>query len=139
MKRLTCVLGAAALISSFVLSDEASARRVGIGGGVRGVGVGAVGVRGVGFRGVGVGAVGVRTVGIGGGIWRPGLGVGWRPGLGWAGGWGGWGGGWGGWGFPIATGIAVSSGWGYPNDSCLAWNGYGWVNVCYRQSPFGYW
>src|SRR6516225_6195149 len=65
-----------------------------------------------------------------------------RPGLGWRAGWGGWGvrRGWG-WGWPVAAGIAAgvaTAGWGY-GSSCLAWNGYGWVNVCYAHYPYTYW
>jgi len=122
MKRLWLSVAGAGLILASGLVDTASARV----GGFRGVGVG-------GFRG---GAVGFRGVGFA----RPGLGVGIaRPGL--RVGWGGWGvrRGWG-WGWPVAAGIAAgvaTAGWGY-GSSCLAWNGYGWVNVCYGYAPYSY-
>ena len=82
---------------------------------------------GFGFRGPVVGS-GVRVAGFRGGGW------GWRRG------WGG-----GGWGWPVAAGLGLGLGtWEYYNypysgyyaspyydDSCLAWTGYNWVNVCY--------
>ena len=51
----------------------------------------------------------------------------------------------GGWGWPVAAGLGLGLGtWGYYNypyysayygapysDSCLAWDGYNWVDVCY--------
>ena len=129
MKRLWLGVAAAGLILASGLVDTASAR---------------VGFGGVGFRGgVGIGRVGFARPGLGVGIGRvgfarPGLGLGWRAG------WGGWGWrrGWGGgWGWPIAAGIAAgvaTAGWGY-GSSCLAWNGYGWVNVCYAPYPYTYW
>jgi hypothetical protein len=115
-------------------------RTAAIGGGWRGAGFG--------WRGAGLGWRGGLGWGAG---WRPGLGVGWRgglgwaggwrPGWGWAGGWGrrgwGWGGwGWGGWGWPVAAAVGVGLGASYAGygDSCLAWNGFTWVNVCYQ--PF---
>ena len=116
MKRLWLGVAAAGLILASGLVDTASARVVGFRGGV------------------GIGRVGFV---------RPGLGVGIaRPGLGWRAGWGGWGvrRGWG-WGWPVAAGIAAgvaTAGWGY-GSSCLAWNGYGWVNVCYAPYPYTYW
>jgi hypothetical protein len=109
----------------------------------------------------------LHAVAIGGGSrhvmlqwgWRGGWG-GWgaRPGWGWGGG--------GGWRWPLAAGVAIGSlgyysypyssypyssysdypyysyasypDYGYAgNDSCLAWNGYQWFNVCYQ--PYGYW
>ena len=28
----------------------------------------------------------------------------------------------------------------YDDSNCLAWNGFGWVNVCYQSSyDYGYW
>jgi len=120
-------VAAAGLILASGLVDTASARVVGFRGGV---GIGRVGFARPGL-GVGIGRVGFV---------RPGLGLGWRAG------WGGWGlrrgWGWGGgWGWPIAAGIAAgvaTAGWGY-GSSCLAWNGYGWVNVCYAPYPYTYW
>jgi hypothetical protein len=127
MKRLWLGVAAAGLILASGLVDTASAR---------------VGFGGVGFRGgVGIGRVGFARPGLGVGIGRvgiarPGLGLGWRAG------WGGWGvrRGWG-WRWPVAAGIAAgvaTAGWGY-GSSCLAWNGYGWVNVCYAPYPYTYW
>jgi len=131
----------------------------GFGGGGMGFRGGAIG----GWRG---GGLGIRTAGIGGrafgfagrpglraglGVgagWRPGWAGGWRPGLG-AGRWAGWRGGWGGrrwgWGWPIAAGLALGAygyGYGYGYDypygsSCLAWDGYSWVNVCYSSYGYG--
>jgi hypothetical protein len=40
--------------------------------------------------------------------------------------------GWG-WGFPLAAGLAYGS---YGYDSCLQWDGYNWINVCY--DPYYY-
>ena len=129
MKRLWLGVAAAGLILASGLVDTASARVGGFGGGFRGgVGIGRVGFARPGL-GVGIGRVGFV---------RPGLGLGWRAG------WGGWGvrrgWGWGGgWGWPVAAGIAAgvaTAGWGY-GSSCLAWNGYGWVNICY--APYPYW
>jgi hypothetical protein len=82
-----------------------------------------VGRSGLGFRGPVIGS-GVRVAGF--------RGAGWRRG-------------WGGWGWPVAAGLGLGLGtWGYYNypyysgyygspysDSCLAWNGYNWVDVCY--------
>ena len=127
MKRLWLGVAAAGLILASGLVDTASARVGGFGG----------------FRGgVGIGRVGFARPGLGVGIGRVGF---VRPGLGWRAGWGGWGvrrgWGWGGgWGWPIAAGIAAgvaTAGWGY-GSSCLAWNGYGWVNVCYGYAPYPY-
>jgi hypothetical protein len=39
--------------------------------------------------------------------------------------------GWG-WGFPLAAGLAYAS-----YDSCIQWDGYNWINVCY--DPYYYW
>jgi hypothetical protein len=121
MKRLRLGVAAAGLILAFGLVDTASARVVGFRGGV------------------GIGRVGFARPGLGVGIGRVGF---VRPGLGWRAGWGGWGvrRGWG-WGWPVAAGIAAgvaTAGWGY-GSSCLAWNGYGWVNVCYTPYPYTYW
>jgi hypothetical protein len=47
------------------------------------------------------------------------------------------------WGFPVGLGIGLGAfSYGYPygydygygygyGDSCLAWNGFNWVNYCY--------
>lgn len=110
------------------------------------------------------GAKNVHAAAINGGSRRVMLQFGW--GGGWGGwgarpGWG-WGGGWG-WRWPLAAGVAIGSlGYysspyysyadnpyysdpyysSYPYysyasyDSCAAWNGYQWVNVCYQ--PYGY-
>jgi len=131
MKGLWLGIVAAALILASGLSDAASARVFGFGG-----------VRpGIGFR------PGFVRPGLGVGFVRPGIGVGVvRPGLGWRAGWGGWGGGWGwrqgwGWGWPVAAGVAVgvaAAGWGY-GSSCVAWNGWTWVNVCYSPYPYYGW
>jgi hypothetical protein len=147
MKYLS-LFGAAALLIASAGLDEASAQRGGrgfggagfrggmVGGGFRGVGMGA-GFRGAGFGpGYAIRGAGWRTGVVG----RPGWGVGrvgWaRPGWGWAGRrWG--------WGYPLAAGIAAAGyyyGSGYSYDSCLAWNGYRWVDVCYSgYYPYGYW
>jgi hypothetical protein len=59
-----------------------------------------------------------------GGRW---IGPGWR---------GGWRRGWRrGWGWPVGLGIGLGA-WSYYDypyysDSCMAWNGYRWVNTCY--------
>ena len=82
-----------------------------------------VGRSGLGFRGPVIGS-GVRVAGF--------RGAGWRRG-------------WGGWGWPVAAGLGLGLGtWGYYNypyysayygapysNSCLAWDGYNWVDVCY--------
>jgi hypothetical protein len=107
MKRLLLV-GAAALLLTGIISDEAAAQ---------------------------------RGRGMGGGFAHGGWGPGWR---------GGWGPGWrGGWGLPLAAGVAAGvalgaypyygygyapygygyAPYGYANP-CVAWNGYGWVQVC---------
>jgi hypothetical protein len=62
------------------------------------------------------GGWGARRVAWGG--WRPG----WRHAH-WRRGWG--------WGFPIAAGLAFAAASTYAYDSCLRWNGWQWVNVCY--------
>jgi hypothetical protein len=152
MKRMI-VLGAAALTLAFLIADEASAQRRGFGGGGfggmggRGMAVGGMGGRGmaVGGRGIGVAGVGfrgagygIRTAGVGGvgyGIRTAGVGRGgglWRPGVRF--------GGWrGGWGYPLAAGIGLGYYGGYSGyKDCLAWDGYGWVNVCYSTYPYGY-
>ncbi|MET3839038.1 hypothetical protein ABIE49_001116 [Bradyrhizobium sp. OAE829] len=77
---------------------------------------------------------------------RPGWGVAGRPGWGgrWAGyrpGWGRWG--WGGWGGPVAAGIVAAGAWGYPYGysgyhSCVVWDGYQYVNVCYESYGYSY-
>jgi hypothetical protein len=160
MRRGFLALAIALLIGAVTL-DEASAQRGGFGGGFRGgVGISGGGFRGVGvgggFRGVGVGTPAFRTAGIGVGrtgfVGRPGFGfvgrpgiigrpgfigrrgfIG-RPGLRWAGGWRpGWG--WGlGWGFPVLAGLAAAS----YSTSCVAWDGFRWVNICYSPYPYGY-
>jgi hypothetical protein len=117
MKRSWFVLGAVALTLASILPDDAFAQRRGF-----------VGVRGVGVRGAFV------RPGIG---WRPGIGVARWGGVGWRGGWG-WRRGWG-WGWPVAAGIGLGYA-GYWGSSCLAWNGWRWVNVCYRPYGwYGYW
>jgi hypothetical protein len=69
---------------------------------------------GFGFRGPVVGR-GVRVAGFRGGGW------GWRRGWGW--------------GFPLA-GLALAGTTGY-YGSCWRWDGFQWVNVCYRPY-YGY-
>jgi hypothetical protein len=109
------------------------------GGGFRGAAIGGGGFRGApissGFRGGMVGRSGLDFRGpvIGSGVRVAGFrGAGWRRG-------------WGGWGWPVAAGLGLGLGtWGYYNypyysaysgapysDSCLAWDGYNWVDVCY--------
>jgi hypothetical protein len=144
MKRLMLV-GAAALVLTSFMPDDASAQRgrgMTAGGGVRAASVGyrGVGVAGGGYAirsagiapgvGIGRGGYAVRSAGIaGGGAWR-----GRR-----------------GWGFPVAAGLAVAgagayydypsygySSYGYSaDDGCVAWNGYGWVSVC-RAYDYNY-
>ena len=154
MKR-AILFGAAVLSLALLMVEEASAQRRGGGGGVRMAGVefrgaairGPVGVRGAGvgyrggypgiYRGVGYG---VRTAGIRGGYavrgaaWRPGWGAA-RPGWRWYAGRRVWG-----WGLPVAAGIGLGY-YGYSNyyNDCLAWNGYGWLNVCNQPYPYSYW
>jgi hypothetical protein len=151
MKRLLLVCASALALTS-MLAVDAYAQRGGrgfggVGMGGRGFAVGGVG-RGVAMggigRGVAIGGVGrgiamggVARGAIRGGMWRPGSGVAWRPGLRrW------------GWGFPVAAGIAAGAyygGYGYDygyggygygyGDTCLAWNGYQWVNICFQPPP----
>jgi hypothetical protein len=143
MKKLL-LLGASALLFASLVVDEASAQR-GMGGGFRGGGFG-----GGGFRG-GFGGGGFRAANIGGGFRGGFAGGGFRAanvggfrGAGWGGrrvGWGGWGGrrGWG-WGWPVAAGVGLGVGLataGY-YGSCWRWDGWTWVNVCYRPSYYGY-
>ena len=127
--RKALLAAAALLIVAGSMPDNAFAQRGGrgfAGGGFRGGGFGGYGGGlyrgGIGYRG---GAIGYR-----GGVYRS---VGWRPGWGW--------------GAPIAAGIALGAigygygGYGYGYDpyyyggysttSCLAWDGYQWVNICY--------
>jgi hypothetical protein len=116
MKRSWFVLGAVALTLASILPDDAFAQRRGF------VGARGIGVRGAFVRpGIGVG----RWAGVGwrGAGWR---GVGWR-GVGWRRGWG----------WPVAAGIGIGYA-GYYGSSCLAWNGWRWVNICYGY-PYGYW
>jgi len=103
-------------------------RGMAVGG--RSIGVAGVGLRGAGYgiRTAGVGGVGygIRSAGVGGGLWRPGVRFGGRRG---------------GWGYPLAAGIGIGLGYygGYSGyNDCLAWDGYGWVNVCYSTYPYGY-
>jgi hypothetical protein len=44
------------------------------------------------------------------------------------------------WGFPLVAGAAATSYYyDYPSSSCLAWNGFTWVNNCYSwYHPYGY-
>jgi hypothetical protein len=46
------------------------------------------------------------------------------------------------WGYPVAgaaVGLGYYGGYSYYDD-CLAWDGYGWVNVCYSDyGGYGYW
>ena len=132
-------------------------RGVAIGGGFRGPGIGGGAFRTAAIGNVGIGRPGLGVVGrpeIGPGVgWRPGWGVAGRPGwgaAGWRPGWGvaGWRPGWrGGWGYPVAAGLLAAGalgygyGYGYGYDQCLAWNGYGWVNICYQPYAYqdGYW
>jgi hypothetical protein len=104
MKRLL-LIGAAALLLTGIMSDEAAAQR---------------------GRGMGGGFAH-------GGFARGGWGPGWR-------------GGWGPrWGLPLAAGVAAGValgaypyyyGYGYDyapygyGNPCVAWDGYGWVQVC---------
>jgi len=121
------LVAAAGLVLVSLLPNEAFAQRgigprmVGGGGGFRGAAIGPrIGGGGVGgFRG---GAVGPRFSGVR----VAGPGWGWRRGGGW-------------WGFPVGLGIGLGAfSYGYPygydygyGDSCLAWNGFNWVNYCY--------
>jgi len=151
MKQL-CLIGAATLGLLALLPGDAFAQRAPIGGG--GMRGGAIGGGGGGFRGGAIGGGGFRGAPISSGF-RGGM-VG-RSGLGFRGpviGSGvrvagfrgaGWRRGWGGWGWPVAAGLGLGLGtWGYYNypyysayygapysDSCLAWDGYNWVDVCY--------
>ena len=148
MKQL-CLVGAATLGLLALLPGDAFAQRAPIGGGgMRGGAIGGGGFRGAaigggfrgapissGFRGgmVGRSGLGFRGPVIGSGVRVAGFrGAGWRRG-------------WGGWGWPVAAGLGLGLGtWGYYNypyysayygapysDSCLAWDGYNWVDVCY--------
>lgn len=160
MKQL-CLIGAATLGLLALLPGDAFAQRAPIGGGgmrggaiggggggFRGGAIGGGGFRGAaigggfrgapissGFRGgmVGRSGLGFRGPVIGSGVRVAGFrGAGWRRG-------------WGGWGWPVAAGLGLGLGtWGYYNypyysayygapysDSCLAWDGYNWVDVCY--------
>jgi hypothetical protein len=127
MKRLLLV-GAAALALTSLLVVEASAQRGGRGGGVYMGGGGRAVAIGGGFRGpsVGRGFVGGRYIARGGYVAR-----GWRPG----------------WrvGFPVVAGIAAVGAYGYGGyygypyyDSCMRWNGWRWVNICYAPYPFAW-
>ena len=49
---------------------------------------------------------------------------GWRPGWGYYG-----------WGWPVAAGVAVGVASAY--GSCLRWDGYQWVDVCYQPYAYG--
>jgi hypothetical protein len=104
-------------------------------GGFRSVGPGVARI-GPGFRGAAV-APGIARVGPGfrAAAIGPGFrgahvaafrGAGWR----WRRGWG--------WGWPVAFGLGVGA-WPYYassySDSCIVWDGYAWVNVCY---PYEY-
>lgn len=147
MKKILLLI-AAALILATLLPEDASAQRgrgyragggyrgVAVGGyrgarlGYRGVGYGYRGVgygyRGYGYRGVGYGyrgygyrGYGYRTAWVGGPYYRRYGGYPWRA------------------RWPIAAGVAaVGYYYGAPYypayyDTCVVWNGYGWVNVCY--------
>ena len=120
---------------------------VGYRGGAIGYRGGAVGYRGgaVGYRGravVGGRYVGPRGVVRGGYRWAGRRAVYVRPG--WGGrrvvrGWGGrrvwvarpgWRRNWWGWGWPVAAGVAFGA-YGY-RDACVRWDGYQWINICYR-------
>jgi hypothetical protein len=105
-------------------------RGAGFGGGLRGFGgprasFAAVGpgFRGSSFGGRGFPSASGRWIGPGRGWARR---AGWQRG-GWRRGWG-WGGG--------ALALGIGFGWDYydayyDNGSCLAWNGYRWVNTCW--------
>jgi hypothetical protein len=145
MKQLW-LIGAATLGLLALLPGDAFAQRAPIGGGgMRGGAIGGGGFRGAaigggfrgapissGFRGgmVGRSGLGFRGPVIGSGVRVAGFrGAGWRRG----------------WGWPVAAGLGLGLGtWGYYNypyysayygapysDSCLAWDGYNWVDVCY--------
>jgi hypothetical protein len=124
MMRRLFVLGASALLFASLVPDDASAQRG------RGIGMGGVRVGAIGRPAIG----GIGRVGIGGpGRWA---------GAGWVGrrvAWGGWRPGlrraW--WGFPVAAGLGFAAASTYAYDSCLAWDGWQWVNVCYQPS-YGY-
>lgn len=166
MKRFLA-LGTAVLMLTFLVADEASARRGGGGvrvgggfGGFRAANVG--GFRGAGFRAASFGGWRGGGWGIGRAGWsgagaswafagRPGWGVGGWRGAGWRGGGWGWAGrpllrraawnrgwGWGGWGFPLAAAAGFGL-YSYASSDCTAWTGYRWVNVCYSNYPYGYW
>jgi hypothetical protein len=144
MKQL-CLIGAATLGLLALLPGDAFAQRAPIGGGgmrggaISGGGGGAIG--GGGFRGAAIGG-GFSGAPISSGFRGPVIGSGVRV-AGFRG--GGWRRGWGGWGWPVAAGLGLGLGIGgyynYPyysayygapySDSCLAWNGYNWVDVCY--------
>jgi hypothetical protein len=131
MKRLL-VPAAVTLFLASAWSDAASAQRHGFGGGAR---MGGGAFHGGGMR-IGGGAFRGGGWGVAGG---PGWGVAsragwWRPGWAHAG--------WGRrWGFPLAVGVGLGS-YGYASSyysDCLSWDGYGWVNVCYRPYGYSYW
>ena len=160
MKKVSLIVAAVALLSiAAVPSEQTMARGFGgggfHGGGFHGFGGGGFhGFGGGGFRGLGGGfrgaALGPRAsfAAVGPGFRGGAIGRGFVGGGRWAGArWGGarwagagWRGGrrWGwrrGWGWPVALGIGLGA-WSYYDspyysDSCLAWNGYQWVNVCY--------
>ena len=159
MTKRTLIAAAIVLALAALRPDIASAqwRAGGFRGAMIGSGFGRVGI---GFRTAAIGSAF-------GSAWRPGWGwnrwnsgLGWRPGWGWRGGLGwnaglgwrpgwGWRGGWAwrrGWGWPVAAGLALgafssyasyASPWYASDDQCWAWNGFGWVNICYQAS--GYW
>jgi hypothetical protein len=92
---------------------------------------------GGGFRGLGF--AGVRTAGFGG-AWRGAAwrGAGWRAArVGSAWGWGGRRRGWG-WCFPLAAAGLTAATPAYADNSCLVWNGYTWVDVCFGGYGYGY-
>jgi uncharacterized protein YfiM (DUF2279 family) len=41
-------------------------------------------------------------------------------------------------GFPFAAGLAFAAASTYAYDSCLRWDGWQWVNVCYTPYYGGY-
>jgi hypothetical protein len=120
------MLGASAVLFASLVVDEASAQR---GHGVRGGPAFRGAAISPGFRGARVGPAYVGRAGWGG----PGY-VGRRVA------WGGYGPyrryGYGpyryGWGWPVAAGLTIAAAGYY--GSCLRWNGWDWVNVCYEPN-----
>lgn len=137
--RKALLAATALLITVASLPDDAFAQRGARGFGGRGVMMG--GFRGGGYAGYRGGFYRGGAIGYRGGLYR-GAAIGYRGGLYRTAGWG-WRGRW-----PIAAGLAIGAlgygygyyggypyyGYGYgsyPYNSCTAWDGYQWVNICY--------